>query len=70
MSSHVSPKNKVDKDSNLPLFAAAIVAANAAHVPVKKIHALAASYLGLRALYNLAYIFVEDGESECGLGVG
>jgi len=39
------------------------VAANAAHVRVNKIHTLAASYLGLRALYNLAYIFIEEGES-------
>jgi hypothetical protein len=47
------------------------VAANAAHVPVNKIHTLAASYLSIRALYNLAYIFIEEGEStayERGLG--
>lgn len=39
------------------------VAANAAHVPVNKIHALAASYLSIRAVYNLAYIFIEEGKS-------
>jgi uncharacterized MAPEG superfamily protein len=41
---------------NLPLIASAILAANFAGVPVAEINALAATWLALRALYNVLYI--------------
>ncbi|CDS02263.1 uncharacterized protein SPSC_02649 [Sporisorium scitamineum] len=44
----------------LGLFAAAVVAANAAKVPSHELNQLTAGYLASRALFNLLYIYVTD----------
>ncbi|WVQ67364.1 uncharacterized protein L199_005560 [Kwoniella botswanensis] len=46
--------------TNLPLFAAALVAANAAHVDSSSLHFHASLWVVSRIAYTLAYIFIED----------
>ncbi|WWC69948.1 uncharacterized protein I206_103892 [Kwoniella pini CBS 10737] len=46
--------------TNLPLFAAALVAANAAHVDTSSLHFYAGLWLISRIAYTFAYIFIED----------
>ncbi|ORY26143.1 hypothetical protein BCR39DRAFT_270191 [Naematelia encephala] len=45
---------------NLSLFAAALAAANAAHVDSTSLHICSATYLVSRVAYNLAYVFIDD----------
>ncbi|WRT66613.1 uncharacterized protein IL334_003572 [Kwoniella shivajii] len=45
---------------NLPLFAASLVAANAAHVDSSSLHLYSAIWVLSRIAYTLAYIFIED----------
>ncbi|KAK7953015.1 hypothetical protein PG988_013709 [Apiospora saccharicola] len=45
---------------NLPLFAAAVVAANASYLPVMELNLCCLGYLVLRALYMAFYVFWED----------
>ncbi|KAK3399332.1 hypothetical protein B0T20DRAFT_409879 [Sordaria brevicollis] len=42
------------------LFAAGVVAANAAKVPVDTLNKLSLFYLGSRAVYNFVYVFLQD----------
>ncbi|WVF71196.1 hypothetical protein IAT40_005996 [Kwoniella sp. CBS 6097] len=46
--------------TNLPLFAAGLAAANAAHVDSRSLHLLSAGFLLSRIAYTLAYIFIEE----------
>ncbi|WVR06825.1 hypothetical protein IAU60_003861 [Kwoniella sp. DSM 27419] len=46
--------------TNLPLFAAGLAAANAAHVDSFSLHASSAVFLLSRAAYNFAYVLIED----------
>lgn len=45
---------------NLGLYAAAIVAANAAHLPASTVNNASAIYLASRVVYNLLYINTEN----------
>ena len=45
---------------NLPLFAAAVIAANYAKLPTETINNSVAFYLGSRVIYNLLYINIEN----------
>lgn len=45
---------------NLPLFAAAITAANSAALPLRQLNLLAGAYLGIRALYTWVYIWGQN----------
>ncbi|KAI1425986.1 hypothetical protein F5Y12DRAFT_315822 [Xylaria sp. FL1777] len=47
----------------LSLFAASVIAANYAGVPVETINKLVAVYLGTRAAYNYTYVFLQDNPS-------
>ncbi|KXX75543.1 hypothetical protein MMYC01_207629 [Madurella mycetomatis] len=44
----------------LGLYAAAVVAANAAGVPTPRLNALTLAYLTSRAVYNLVYVVLQD----------
>ena len=44
----------------LPMFAAALVAANTAGVSVPTINGAALIYLGLRVGYNITYVFLQE----------
>nr|XP_018263024.1 uncharacterized protein I303_04514 [Kwoniella dejecticola CBS 10117]OBR85182.1 hypothetical protein I303_04514 [Kwoniella dejecticola CBS 10117] len=46
--------------TNLPLFAAALVAANAAHVDASSLHFYAGLWVISRIAYTFAYILIED----------
>ncbi|WWC89081.1 uncharacterized protein L201_003999 [Kwoniella dendrophila CBS 6074] len=46
--------------TNLPLFAAALVAANAAHVDVGSLHFHASVWIISRIAYTFAYIYIEN----------
>jgi uncharacterized MAPEG superfamily protein len=41
----------------LPLFAAAVTAANAAHLPAKTLNAMSVGYLAIRLVYTWVYIW-------------
>ena len=42
------------------LYAAGVVAANAAKVPVSTLNKLSLFYLGSRLVYNVIYVFLQD----------
>ncbi|KAL0473094.1 hypothetical protein QR685DRAFT_515792 [Neurospora intermedia] len=42
------------------LYAAGVVAANAAKLPVETVNKLSLFYLGTRLVYNLVYVFLQD----------
>jgi len=44
----------------LGFYAAAVVAANAAHVDVDVLNALTLGYLGSRVVYNVVYVWLQD----------
>ncbi|WVO15189.1 hypothetical protein L204_102836 [Cryptococcus depauperatus] len=46
--------------TNLALFAACLVAANAAHVHRDTLHACVATWIGSRIAYTLAYVMIEE----------
>ncbi|OCF30689.1 hypothetical protein I317_06411 [Kwoniella heveanensis CBS 569] len=46
--------------TNLPLFAAGLAAANAAHVDSGSLHLYSAGFLLSRIGYNLAYVLIEE----------
>ncbi|WRT66614.1 uncharacterized protein IL334_003573 [Kwoniella shivajii] len=48
---------------NLPLFAAGLAAANAAHVDSSSLHLYSAGFLISRVAYTLSYIFIEDDQT-------
>jgi uncharacterized MAPEG superfamily protein len=45
---------------SLGYFAAAVVAANAARVPMREVNTLALAYVGARAAYNFVYIVLQE----------
>ncbi|KAI1180399.1 hypothetical protein F4777DRAFT_530131 [Nemania sp. FL0916] len=48
---------------SMPVFMAAVIAANYAGVPAETLNKLAGLYLASRAAYNVTYIFLQDNPS-------